>query len=53
MTGLKQQVVSHGELVRVRDLVKHFPVEGSDEVVRAVDGVSFEILSGETLGAGW
>jgi len=39
-----------GELVRVRGLVKHFPVEGSDDVVRAVDGVTFEILKGETLG---
>jgi oligopeptide transport system ATP-binding protein len=37
-------------LVNVRGLVKHFPVEGSDDVVRAVDGVSFEILRGETLG---
>jgi oligopeptide/dipeptide ABC transporter ATP-binding protein len=37
-------------LVSVRGLVKHFPVEGSDDVVRAVDGVSFEILRGETLG---
>src|SRR5437588_7589407 len=39
-----------GELVSVRKLVKHFPVEGSDDLVRAVDGVSFEILRGETLG---
>jgi len=37
-------------LVGVRGLVKHFPVEGSDEVVRAVDGVSFDIFAGETLG---
>lgn len=38
------------ELLRVRNLVKHFPVEGGDDVVRAVDDVSFDILQGETLG---
>lgn len=38
------------ELVNVRHLVKYFPVEGSDDLVRAVDDVSFEILRGETLG---
>ena len=38
------------QLVTVRGLVKHFPVEGSDDVVRAVDGVSFSIIRGETLG---
>src|SRR4051812_29954726 len=37
-------------LVRVRELYKHFPVEGSDDVWRAVDGVSFDIKAGETLG---
>ena len=40
----------NSELVRVRGLVKHFPVEGSDDVIRAVDDVSFEIVRGETLG---
>jgi oligopeptide/dipeptide ABC transporter ATP-binding protein len=39
-----------GELVRVRALFKHFPVAGGDDVVRAVDGVTFEIFRGETLG---
>src|SRR3984893_15193362 len=38
------------ELVRVSGRAKHFPVENSDDVWRAVDGVSFEILRGETLG---
>ncbi len=41
---------NHKDLVNVRGLVKHFAVEGSDDVVRAVDGVSFEIFAGETLG---
>src|SRR6187402_3942706 len=42
-------------LLRVRDLVKHFPIKGgvfSRQVdkVHAVDGVSFDIAAGETLG---
>lgn len=38
------------ELLAVRNLVKHFPVENSDDVVQAVDDVSFDIRAGETLG---
>ncbi|HVF30873.1 MAG TPA: dipeptide ABC transporter ATP-binding protein [Pyrinomonadaceae bacterium] len=37
-------------LLEVRNLVKHFPVENSDDVVQAVDGVTFDIRPGETLG---
>jgi oligopeptide transport system ATP-binding protein len=40
-------------LVQVRDLSKHFPIGGGffgGQTVRAVDGVSFEIRTGETLG---
>ena len=37
-------------LLKVRHLVKHFPVENSDDMVRAVDDVTFDILAGETLG---
>lgn len=37
-------------LLEVRYLVKHFPVENSDDVVQAVDNVSFSLIQGETLG---
>jgi peptide/nickel transport system ATP-binding protein len=53
-------VTTSGALLEVRDLVKHFPVRGnplaalssaaSRRVVHAVDGVSFAIEAGETLG---
>jgi peptide/nickel transport system ATP-binding protein len=35
-------------LLEVNDLTKHFPIKGKS-VVRAVDGVSFEVRRGETL----
>jgi oligopeptide transport system ATP-binding protein len=47
---------SNGALLEVRDLHKHFPikqgllVEHTVGEVRAVDGISFEIGEGETLG---
>ncbi|QAA32970.1 ABC transporter ATP-binding protein [Clostridium manihotivorum] len=42
-------------LIEVKDLKKHFPVKngligGSKKVVKAVDGVSFQIRKGETFG---
>lgn len=41
---------SERPLVEVRHLVKHFAVDNSDDVVQAVDDVSFDIIAGETLG---
>ena len=37
-------------LIRVDQLVKRFPVRGSDGFVSAVSDVSFDIYPGETLG---
>ena len=38
-------------MLEVRDLTKHFPVSGSKrQVVHAVDGVSFQVPRGKTLG---
>ena len=47
--------VTSEPLVRVRDLVKNFPLKGGlfsgeSATVHAVDGVSFELRRGETLG---
>jgi len=37
-------------LLEIRGLVKHFTVEGTREVVHAVDGVNLTVMQGETLG---
>ena len=42
--------VSVMPLLEVEHLVKHFSVEGTQDVVQAVDDVSFTISAGETLG---
>jgi len=46
--------MSHEPLIRVRDLRKHYALNGGwlskGRVVKAVDGVSFDIMPGETFG---
>lgn len=49
MTGTAPKT-SESPLVEVRHLVKHFAVDNSDDVLQAVDDVSFDIVAGETLG---
>ena len=44
-----------GKLLEVRDLRRHFPIKGGlfnrqTATVRAVDGISFHVATGETLG---
>lgn len=44
--------MSNDVILKVENLTKHFPVRGTrkKEVVKAVDGISFELRAGETLG---
>src|SRR5437764_2259897 len=49
----KQKTAYEMALVRVEDVVKHFPIGTGlfgGQAVRAVDGVSFHVRAGETLG---
>ena len=47
---MESAVAVKTRILEVRNLVKHFPVDNSDDVVQAVDEVSFDIVAGETLG---
>lgn len=38
------------KILEVQGLKQHFPVKGSKNVVRAVDGLTFDLYKGETLG---
>jgi oligopeptide/dipeptide ABC transporter ATP-binding protein len=44
--------MSDDVILKVENLTKHFPVSGKrkHQVVKAVDGISFELRAGETLG---
>jgi len=52
----KSGIAAAAPILEVRNLTKHFPVGGAfasarrGDVVRAVDGVSFDLRRGETLG---
>ncbi|KJY25294.1 ATP-binding cassette domain-containing protein, partial [Streptomyces sp. NRRL S-495] len=51
-----QEVASGEPILEVRDLIKHFPLtkgilfKKQIGAVKAVDGVSFDLMQGETLG---
>jgi oligopeptide/dipeptide ABC transporter ATP-binding protein len=49
-TGASRGPSADGILVEAREVVKHFPIRGSHQVVHALNGVSFRLRRGETLG---
>ena len=53
MTGVQTPTAAGEPLLRVTGLTKHFPVRGGwgrRGLVRAVDGLDFEVAAGESLG---
>lgn len=38
------------KILEVKGLKQHFPIKGSKRVIRAVDGLDFDLYTGETLG---
>lgn len=38
------------KILKVRGLKQHFPIKGSSRTIRAVDGLTFDLYEGETLG---
>ncbi|QEN06196.1 ATP-binding cassette domain-containing protein [Thiospirochaeta perfilievii] len=38
------------KILEVKGLKQHFPIKGSKRVIRAVDGIDFDLYAGETLG---
>jgi oligopeptide transport system ATP-binding protein len=56
MAGVDAQPAVNGALVQVQDLKKHFPItsgivfQKQVGAIQAVDGITFDILRGETLG---
>jgi oligopeptide transport system ATP-binding protein len=38
------------KILEVKGLKQHFPIKGTKRVIRAVDGLDFDLYSGETLG---
>ncbi|MFZ0217473.1 MAG: dipeptide ABC transporter ATP-binding protein [Candidatus Dormiibacterota bacterium] len=52
-TTAGKEAVTEAALVQIKDVTKHFPIGAGifgGQVVRAVDGVTFDIKAGETLG---
>lgn len=50
MAQKRRETNSTDVLLKVTELKQHFPIRHSHNVIRAVDGISFNLFKGETLG---